>query len=261
MPGTPWTVAIAELGEGALTAAALTTRIVSELHPEALLFVGVAGGLKDDLEIGDVVVGTKVYAIHGGKEAADGFLARPEAWRGSHRLLRRPVRRCGAWTACGGTANPSPAGTSSSPTSAPRCGGVSSGRTTTRTPSRWRAGSVHAAHLSGQLDALVIRGISDLADAQKADADAAACRNSPPRRPRRSRWPSCASTDRVCRVRLLRHRGGPPVRRRPHRLPGQHLQRHRHRKDRRATVGPRSAAGPRAAAARATNRPLGLTGR
>lgn len=34
------------------------------------------------------------------------------------------------------------------------------------------SGASHAAHLSGQVDALVIRGISDLANAEKADADA-----------------------------------------------------------------------------------------
>ncbi|BFO15406.1 hypothetical protein SHKM778_17940 [Streptomyces sp. KM77-8] len=35
------------------------------------------------------------------------------------------------------------------------------------------SGIAQAAHLSGHLDALVIRGISDHADASKADADAA----------------------------------------------------------------------------------------
>jgi len=73
LDGTSWSVAVAELGEGALNAAALTTQIVDWLRPEVLLFVGMAGGLKDDIEIGDVVVGTKVYAIHGGKQTPEGF--------------------------------------------------------------------------------------------------------------------------------------------------------------------------------------------
>ncbi|WP_307835524.1 hypothetical protein [Streptomyces adelaidensis] len=37
--GTSWTVAIAELGEGAVNTAALTTQIVGWLRPEVLLLV------------------------------------------------------------------------------------------------------------------------------------------------------------------------------------------------------------------------------
>ncbi|MEU2283610.1 5'-methylthioadenosine/S-adenosylhomocysteine nucleosidase [Streptomyces sp. NPDC013178] len=173
LPGTPWTVAIAELGEGALTTAALTTRIVSELHPEALLFVGVAGGLKDDLEIGDVVVGTKVYAIHGGKESDAGFHARPEAWHGSHRLLQAARSALRGLDGVRGHRKPI------------ACGDVVLAGERTALRKRIQrtyddayaiemegSGASHAAHLSGQLDALVIRGVSDLADAGKADADA-----------------------------------------------------------------------------------------
>ncbi|CAM5637836.1 5'-methylthioadenosine/S-adenosylhomocysteine nucleosidase [Streptomyces aurantiogriseus] len=173
LPGTPWTVAIAELGEGALTAAALTTRIVSELHPEALLFVGVAGGLKDDLEIGDVVVGTKVYAIHGGKEAADGFLARPEAWHGSHRLLQAARSALRGLDGVRGHRKPLACGdvVLADERSALR-GRIQRTYNDAYAIEMEGSGASHAAHLSGQLDALVIRGISDLADAQKADADA-----------------------------------------------------------------------------------------
>ncbi|KKD03085.1 5'-methylthioadenosine/S-adenosylhomocysteine nucleosidase [Streptomyces sp. WM6386] len=87
LTGTPWSVALVEMGEGNLTAAALTERVLSWLEPEAVFFVGVAGGLKSDIALGDVVVATKVYAVHGGKETPDGFLVRPDAWRASHRLV------------------------------------------------------------------------------------------------------------------------------------------------------------------------------
>ncbi|MFF5857190.1 hypothetical protein ACFY8B_16395 [Streptomyces sp. NPDC012751] len=41
LPGTPWRVALAELGEGARNTAALTASLIGRLRPEAVLFVGV----------------------------------------------------------------------------------------------------------------------------------------------------------------------------------------------------------------------------
>ncbi|MFF3206748.1 5'-methylthioadenosine/S-adenosylhomocysteine nucleosidase [Streptomyces sp. NPDC002962] len=173
LAGTGWTVALAELGEGALTTAALTTRIVSALAPECLLFVGVAGGLKDDLRLGDVVVGTKVYAVHGGKQTPQGFLARPEVWHGSHRLVQ--AARSALRDLDGVRAHRKPIA----------CGDVvlADERSALRDHIRRTyndayaiemegSGASHAAHLCGRLDALVIRGISDLADAGKSTADA-----------------------------------------------------------------------------------------
>ncbi|MCX5331268.1 5'-methylthioadenosine/S-adenosylhomocysteine nucleosidase [Streptomyces sp. NBC_00140] len=86
LAGTPWSVALVQMGEGNLTAAALTERVMTWLEPQAVFFVGVAGGLKSDIALGDVVVATKVYAVHGGKDTDEGFHVRPEAWRASHRL-------------------------------------------------------------------------------------------------------------------------------------------------------------------------------
>ncbi|MGH1552535.1 hypothetical protein ACRAWF_11845 [Streptomyces sp. L7] len=86
LPDTAWQVAISELGVGAERAAALTTQLINWLRPQAVLFVGVAGSLKDDIAIGDVVVGTQVYEIHGGKQTPEGFLVRPKALPGSHAL-------------------------------------------------------------------------------------------------------------------------------------------------------------------------------
>jgi 5'-methylthioadenosine/S-adenosylhomocysteine nucleosidase len=172
--GASWTVAIAELGEGAMNAAALTTQIVGWLRPEVLLFVGVAGGLKDDIEIGDVVVGTKVYAIHGGKQTPDGFHARPEVWHGSHRLVqaaRSALRDMS--DVVRGHRKPI------------ACGDVVLADDKSALADHIRrhyndacaiemegSGAAHAAHLNGQLDALVIRGISDRANPDKHKADA-----------------------------------------------------------------------------------------
>ncbi|MDV7217626.1 5'-methylthioadenosine/S-adenosylhomocysteine nucleosidase [Streptomyces prunicolor] len=170
LSGTPWSVALLELGEGNLTAAALTERVMSWLEPQALFFVGVAGSLKPDIEIGDVVVATKVYGIHGGKETDKDFLVRPEAWRASHRLeqaareaLREDPHAHLKPIAAGDVV-------------------LASARSTLAEHLRTHyndaaaiemegAGIATAVHLAGG-DALVIRGISDRADAKKSRADA-----------------------------------------------------------------------------------------
>ncbi|MFF3499279.1 nucleosidase [Streptomyces sp. NPDC003247] len=173
LDGTPWRVALAELGEGVDNAAAMTTQIINWLRPQAVLFVGIAGSLKDDIVVGDVVVGTKAYAVHGGKWTPQGFLSRPEAWRASNALVqaaRSAVRDM----------------TDVRPHFKPIASGdVVLADAESQIAQHLRehyndaaaiemegSGAAHAAHLSGQSPALVIRGISDLADGDKADADA-----------------------------------------------------------------------------------------
>lgn len=171
--GTSWTVAISELGEGAVHAAARATQIVGWLRPEVLLFVGVAGGLKKDIEIGDVVVGTKVYGIHGGKQTHEGFQARPEVWHGSGRLVPAARSALRDMTDVRGHLKPI------------ACGDVVLADDKSALAEHIRlhyndacaiemegSGAAHAAHLNGQLDTLVIRGISDRANRHKQKADA-----------------------------------------------------------------------------------------
>lgn len=76
--------AIGLTGMGNAGAATLTERAIAEFEPDALMFVGVAGGLRDWLKLGDVVVATRVYAYHGGRDQEDGFHARPRAWELAH---------------------------------------------------------------------------------------------------------------------------------------------------------------------------------
>ncbi|WP_285510044.1 5'-methylthioadenosine/S-adenosylhomocysteine nucleosidase [Streptomyces sp. NBRC 14336] len=172
LTGTDWRLAVAELGEGAVNASALTTQILGWLRPEAVLFVGVAGSLKDDVAIGDVVIGTKVYAVQGGKVTPDGFLARPEVWHGSNRLVQAARSALRGLDGVRGHLKPI------------ACGGVvltddksAFAEFVRRTYNDANAiemegaGAVHAAHVSGQLDALVVRGISDRANPDKSDAD------------------------------------------------------------------------------------------
>ncbi|UXY30019.1 5'-methylthioadenosine/S-adenosylhomocysteine nucleosidase family protein [Streptomyces sp. HUAS TT20] len=173
LPGTPWHVAIGELGEGARATAALTASLIDWLRPRAVLFVGVAGSLKDDIGIGDVVVGTKVYGIHGGKQTAEGLLIRPEAWYGSNALVQaarsavrdmadvrthfKPIATGDVVLADAGSEIARQVREHYNDAAAIEMEG---------------AGAAHAAHLSGQVDALVVRGISDRADALKSEADA-----------------------------------------------------------------------------------------
>jgi len=84
--GASPTVALALTGPGNAPAAVLTERAISHYQPAALLFVGVAGGLRDWLQLGEVVVATKVYAYHGGRSEEGGFRAYPQAWPIPHEI-------------------------------------------------------------------------------------------------------------------------------------------------------------------------------
>ncbi|MGX1494948.1 SAV_2336 N-terminal domain-related protein [Streptomyces tendae] len=66
LPDTPWRVALATPGMHGGRASALTARLIDQLRPEVVLVVGVASSLREDVGIGDVVVGTKVYQIGSG---------------------------------------------------------------------------------------------------------------------------------------------------------------------------------------------------
>ncbi|WP_439378651.1 FxSxx-COOH system tetratricopeptide repeat protein [Amycolatopsis lexingtonensis] len=93
------TIVLALTGQGNQGAAVLTERAIATFGPSALVFAGIAGALHDDLAPGDVVVATKVYGYHGGKDTDGGFRTRPQAWEIPHHLdqLARHVAREGNW--------------------------------------------------------------------------------------------------------------------------------------------------------------------
>ncbi|WP_373315143.1 nucleosidase [Streptomyces lanatus] len=174
LPSTTWHIAIAELGVGAGRAAALTTLLISWLNPEAVFFVGVAGSLKDDVGIGDVVIGTQVYEIHGGKQTPEGFQARPKAHSASHALVQSA--RSAVRDMADVRAHFMPIATGDvvlADAESEIAGYLRENYNDAGAIEMEGSGAAHAAHLNGQLDALVIRGISDRADAGKRDADAA----------------------------------------------------------------------------------------
>nr|WP_307819007.1 hypothetical protein [Streptomyces sabulosicollis] len=186
LDGTPWRVALAELGDGNQGAAVLTERAITMFRPRAVAFVGVAGALKGDIRLGDVVVATHVYAYHGGKDEDGEFHSRPRVWPVRQELdqLARMVRRTGAWT--GLLRDHPPGGSLPSVHLKPVAAGevvLNSADSPLRRQLRRNyqdaaaiemeaAGVAQAAHLNAALPALIVRGISDRADGKKYDADA-----------------------------------------------------------------------------------------
>jgi nucleoside phosphorylase len=84
----PWTVAIAEVGPGNAGAATIAVRAFTHFRPEVAAFMGVAGRVKD-VELGEVVVATKVYNYESGKETSSGFQVRPDLQTSHHELEQR----------------------------------------------------------------------------------------------------------------------------------------------------------------------------
>jgi nucleoside phosphorylase len=182
LPGTGWTVAVAELGPGTMSAASATQVVRGWLRPRAVFFVGVAGGLRREMPLGDVVVATKVYAYGGGRETDQGFQARPQAWPGPEWLLQeaRLALRSGDWGRPRDPAAPVPEA-HFKPIAA---GDVLLDGDESALARRLRehyqdavavemegSGVAHAAHLLGGLSVLIVRGISDHADGRKGAAD------------------------------------------------------------------------------------------
>lgn len=181
-----WEVMVVESGAGNVAAAAELVRAIDFWGPECVLFVGVAGGLKD-VDVGDVLAADKIYGYEGGK-ADDEFLPRPDVGRSSYDLVQiaRSVKRDpGAWIARERpTSTPSSLGTSRAFVGPVAAGEkvVASCRSQVHEFLRKNysdalavemegIGSFRAVHMSKALSFLVIRGISDLIDGKGA-ADA-----------------------------------------------------------------------------------------
>jgi len=179
-------VALGVTGPGTTTAAALTERARAEFSPSAMMFVGVAGGLRDWLEIGDVVVATKVYSYHGARSEDGGDLARPRAWEVSHALEQRARRlpRGDSWYSFlpdreeadrpGVHFDPIAAGDVllDSRTS-PLVAALRRNYNDAIAVDMEGSGFAHAAHLGGNVPMMAIRGISDRADGAKSVGDRA----------------------------------------------------------------------------------------
>lgn len=97
--GTTCRIVLGLTGVGNHSAAVLAERAIQEFSPLVVLFAGVAGALRDKVDLGDVVVGSQVYAYHGGTSEDDGLKARPRGWEAPHGISQaaHEVARSGAW--------------------------------------------------------------------------------------------------------------------------------------------------------------------
>ena len=179
-----WEVGIVEIGAGNAEAAVETKRAIDYFKPSVLLFVGVAGGLKD-VALGDVVAATKVYGYESGKVVEESFLPRPNASMVSYRLEQRAKAeaRKDDWLQRIGESMPTPK---------PRAftGAIAAGDKVVASTNSdiYRLlrsnygdalavemeshGVLKAVRANPEINALIIRGISDLIDG-KSNADAA----------------------------------------------------------------------------------------
>ena len=178
-----WVVAVAECGEGNVPVAATVDRGIGHFHPEIVLFVGIAGGVKD-VSIGDVLISNKVYGYERGKDTEDGFKPRPLAYPAAYTLEQRAraVKLAEDWRK---------RLSSSLPHSNPKIyiGAIAAGEKVVASSSgkiaeflKENYGDALGVEMEGQgflagahinaVDGCVIRGISDLLDG-KADADKA----------------------------------------------------------------------------------------
>ena len=88
---TVWKVGIAQVGAGNVQCCIETERAIDFFQPKFVIFVGIAGGFKDDITFGDVVVAEKAYHYEFGKIKDGKMLTRPESGKSSYIMLQRAM--------------------------------------------------------------------------------------------------------------------------------------------------------------------------
>ncbi|MBA4017588.1 MAG: hypothetical protein C0483_10485 [Pirellula sp.] len=86
--GSNWTVVVAECGQGNHAALMMVHAGIDHFAPDVVFFVGVAGSLKTDVALGDVVASSKVILYQSGK-AEEKFKPRFQVSNSEHSLVQR----------------------------------------------------------------------------------------------------------------------------------------------------------------------------
>ncbi|WP_017584151.1 5'-methylthioadenosine/S-adenosylhomocysteine nucleosidase family protein [Nocardiopsis valliformis] len=176
-------VALAQTGPGNVDAGVHLERARAAFDPEVIVFVGVAGGIKD-VRKGDVVVADAVYDYETGKVDQDGFRSRAKTEGPSHPAMQRvmDVVFRQEWPALAKVGVP---GHTPRAFVKPIAAGnkvVADRSSATAESLRLHCGDAVAvemegygflrgAYLSSGTHALVVRGISDLVDGKTAEED------------------------------------------------------------------------------------------
>ena len=172
-------VSVGLSGAGSLNAGPEVERAIATLKPDVAIFSGIAGGVKD-VSLGDVVVASKLYGYEAGVDAAE-FKPRPEIGLPSYVLLQitHSLVQAGEWRLR--TAGQS--GRDSKVFVGPIAAGEKVVKSSTGAVARLikttfsdtlavemeGAGFLKATY-QNRVDAMVVRGISDLLD-NKGEAD------------------------------------------------------------------------------------------
>jgi nucleoside phosphorylase len=87
-PAGDWAIVNAVCQPGNSDASVVTTKAQGEFGKfDVVMFVGVAGSVKEDVPIGTVVAGNYVYSAHSGKEEDHGFQSRPHSHAAANELI------------------------------------------------------------------------------------------------------------------------------------------------------------------------------
>lgn len=180
--GEFYRLVVTQLADAASVDGALAARdAIATWHPRALLMVGIAGAAKETIHLGDVVLGEEIYYYERGKTTAAGSLPEPKQYPADSTLWDRVIT-VAPWD--GQIPLPRPDGGEGRPRVIP--GVIASGeqviadgavRDRIAASNRKIAAiemegygvSAAAWKLDQPVPCLVIRGISDRADAHKGD--------------------------------------------------------------------------------------------
>lgn len=181
--GQVWEVGIVEVGAGNSATAVEAERAIAYFKPNVILFVGVAGGIKD-VALGDVVAATKVYGYESGKAKLK-FEPRPDVGLSTYNLIQRAKAEARKPDWLQRLTEPT-----TTPTPRVFVAPIAAGEKVVASTQSgvWKflrsnygdavavemegRGLLQAAHANQQVSALIVRGISDLIDG-KSEADAA----------------------------------------------------------------------------------------